>query len=108
MLCTKHLSQPRTNKAPQRAITRNGALWKKHRKLGVFGLPPPTARHLENWHGVVYSPGKNPLFAPNPALWRAGTVEAAFAQKPLSPTLARGGQRLMKKSFFAGGRRRGR
>jgi hypothetical protein len=55
----------------QRAITRNGALWKNDDKLGVFGLVPPTARQIENWQPVVYFPGNNPIFSIFEELWRA-------------------------------------
>ena len=55
----------------QRATTRNGALWKKDGKIGVFGPPPPTARQIENWQPVVYFPGNNAVFGLWPPLWRA-------------------------------------
>jgi hypothetical protein len=41
---------------PQRATTRNGALWKKDGILGVFWAVTPTARQIENWQPVVYFP----------------------------------------------------
>jgi hypothetical protein len=61
----------------QRATTRNGALWKKDCNSSVFGLPPPTARQIENWQPVVYFPGNNAVFGLWPPLWRAGVARPA-------------------------------
>src|SRR5262249_43275683 len=44
--------EPCTSGRPQRATTRNGALWNKAGISAVFGLLPPTARQIEN--GITY------------------------------------------------------
>jgi hypothetical protein len=58
-LCRRHTQATRTlieHRPPQRATTRNGALWENAYKSSLFGPPPPTARQIENWQPVVYFP----------------------------------------------------
>src|SRR5262249_23385935 len=58
----------------QRATTRNGALWEKDGRLGVFGSATPPPRQIRNWHGVVFFPGNHVVLGLVPALWRAANV----------------------------------